>query len=121
MNALSRDVIGAAIEVHRELGPGLLERVYVECLAEALEDTGLSVAREVTIPARFRVRELEASYRIDLSIDERLVVEVKAAEDLHPVFKSQVLTYLEMANAPLGLLINFNVPQLVDGVERVAL
>ncbi|PSG96671.1 GxxExxY protein [Thermoplasmatales archaeon SW_10_69_26] len=119
LNALSRDVIGAAIEVHEELGPGLVESAYASCLTEVLRDEGHEVSREVCIPARFRGRELDAYYRLDLTVDERLVLEIKAVEELHAVHKSQLLTYLEMAEAPLGLLINFNVPKIVDGLERV--
>lgn len=121
LNALSRDVIGAAIEVHKSLGPGLLESAYVTCLEDVLEEEGLSVAREVAIPARFQGRALDAYYRIDLLVEEELVVEVKASEELHPVHESQVLTYLKMVDAPLGLLINFHVPRLVEGVKRIAL
>jgi GxxExxY protein len=119
VNALSRDVIGAAIEVHRELGPGLLESAYADCLQEAVREAGLGVSQEVEVPARFRGRRLDARYRIDLLVEDALVVEVKACEEVKGVHKAQLLTYLQMTDASVGLLINFSVPKLVDGVTRL--
>lgn len=119
LNALTRDVIGAAIHVHKELGPGLLEKVYVESLEQALEDRGFEVGREVVVPATFEGRQLDAHYRLDLVVEDRVVVEVKACRELAPVHRAQLLTYLRATELPVGLLMNFHTAKLVEGLRRV--
>lgn len=118
-NALSSEVIGAAIEVHRHLGPGLLESIYRTCLVHELRLRGYQVAQEVTLPVTYKGREFSAAYRADVVVEDQLVVELKAVEIVLPVFSAQLLSYLRISGKKLGLLINFNVPQLKDGVKRL--
>jgi GxxExxY protein len=120
MNALSKKVIGGAIEVHRQLGPGLLESAYAECLAAEMRHLGLSVRREVMLPLHYRDIFVENAYRIDLLVNNELVIEVKAAENLLPIHSAQLLTYLKLIESRLGLLINFNVEVLHKGIKRIA-
>ncbi|HEX9812942.1 MAG TPA: GxxExxY protein [Burkholderiales bacterium] len=110
-NALSSEVIGAAIEVHRHLGPGLLESIYRDCLVHELRLRGFQVAQEVTLPVTYKGREFSAAYRADVVVEDRLVVELKAVEIVLPVFSAQLLSYLRISGKKLGLLINFNVPR----------
>lgn len=119
VNAITRDVIGAAIHVHSELGPGLLEGAYRDCMVHVLEGNGLDVAREVVVPARFEGERLDVHYRMDLVVEETVPVELKACEEIRPVHEAQLLTYLRLGDYPLGLLINFHTAKLVDGVSRV--
>lgn len=119
LNATTRDVIGAAIRVHKELGPGLLERAYRDCMLRVLEDEGLDVSREVVVPATFEGDQLDVHYRMDLIVEDTVPVELKAIETIHPVHESQLLTYLRLGDYPVGLLVNFHVAQLLDGVHRV--
>jgi GxxExxY protein len=114
-------IIDAAIAVHRILGPGLLERVYEVCLCHELVKRGLSVQRQVNVPIVYDGLSFEESYSIDCLVEEELFVELKAAENFNPVWKAQVLSYLKVTGKRLGLLINFNVPLLKDGVQRVIL
>lgn len=116
---LSSRIIGAAIEVHRELGPGLLEGVYERCLVIVLLEKGLRVEQQVAVPIRFRGKELGANLRLDLIVDGRIVIEVKAVEAIHDSHKAQTLTYLKMTGCKLGLVINFGQRLLKEGVERV--
>ena len=118
-NELTRNVIAAAIEVHRVLGPGLLESVYLECLRLELTNRNLRFAAQVAIPIAYKGLDLGVGYRVDLLVEDRLVVEVKSVERVIAVHKAQVLTYLRLTACPLGLLINFNVAKLVDGVRRL--
>lgn len=118
-NELSNIIIGEAIHVHKSLGPGLLESVYVHCLYHRLMKSGLNVAREVAIPVVFEGERLECGYRADLIVEQKLIIEVKAIEALTDVHKAQVLTYLKLAEKKLGLLINFNVLFLKDGIKRI--
>lgn len=111
-------VIGAAIEVHRQIGPGLLESAYEECLAEELSLRRLAFARQVTIPVVYRGRILDCGYRIDFIIGP-VAVELKAVEHLLPVHRAQLLTYLRLKRLRCGLLINFNVPALHEGIVRL--
>ena len=115
---LSGRILGSAIRVHRELGPGLLESLYEECLAKDLGDAGLSVARQVDLPVVFRGETLAGGFRVDLLFQDLVVVEVKSVEALLPLHESQLMTYLRLSRRRLGLLINFNVPRLKDGVLR---
>ena len=119
LNVLSNEVIGAAIEVHRAVGPGLLEAVYSECLQIELESRGLGVSREVCIPLTYKGHQIEHAYRLDLMVEGELVVEVKAVDDLLPVHQAQLLTYLKLTGLRLGLLMNFDVVAMHRGIKRV--
>ena len=120
-NQLATEVIGASIEVHRALGPGLLEKVYQECLAYKLIQKGFFVEKELAIPVVFEGVQLDCGFRIDLLIEQKLVVEIKSVSELHDIHLSQVLTYLKLGKFELGLLINFKVQLLKHGVQRVIL
>jgi GxxExxY protein len=115
---LTSAVIGAAIEVHRVLGPGLFETVYEECLAWELDYRSIDVRRQVVVPVVYKGIRLDASYRIDLLVAGTLVVEVKAIERMLAIHDAQMLTYLKMSGACVGLLLNFNSPVLKDGIKR---
>ena len=117
--AVSREVIGAAIEVHRHLGPGLLESTYMPCLQHELRMRRLEFVAERLVPVSYKSLPLDATYRIDLMVANLVIVELKSVEKLLPVHDAQVLTYLHLTNCPAGLLINFNVPKLTDGVKRL--
>jgi GxxExxY protein len=119
LNVLSSKVIGAGIEVHRHLGPGLLEAVYEDCLCDELTLRGIPFERQVSVPVAYKGRELGTRYRIDLVVNGMLIVELKAIEVLLPVHKAQVLTQLKLTGIQLGLLINFFVPRLAEGVKRI--
>ena len=118
---LTSVVIGAAIAVHRELGPGLLESVYVRCLQIELAAQGVSVRRAVHVPVRYRGQVIEHSYRVDLLVEESLIVEVKSTTKHDPVFEAQLLTYLKLLKLKKGLLLNFGRPVLREGIRRFAL
>jgi GxxExxY protein len=118
LNQLSRDFISAAIEVHRELGPGLLESVYEDCLCEELTVRGIRFQSQVDIPLVYKGRNTGKTFRMDLLIEDMLVVELKAIDELKPVHEVQLLTYMKLSNKPIGLLVNFNVPILKDGIKR---
>ena len=120
-NDLAFKVIGAAIEVHKRLGPGLLESAYQECLAFELKKGGLKVEKEVPRPIVYKEIQLDHGYRIDLLIEDLLVVELKTVETFTDVHLAQVLTYLKLGGYKLGLLINFNVTKLSEGIKRVIL
>ncbi|GMV99914.1 MAG: hypothetical protein AMXMBFR84_10530 [Candidatus Hydrogenedentota bacterium] len=119
INDLTGAIIGAAIEVHRELGPGLLESAYEECLATELADRGFHVARQVMLPVCYKGRELDAGFRIDLLVDNQVIVELKSVGKIEPIHQAQLLTYLKLAGKSHGLLINFNVTVLKDGIKRM--
>jgi GxxExxY protein len=114
-------VIDAAFKVHKTLGPGLLESVYETCLARELEIRGLAVERQVEVPIVYEGLKLDTGLRLDLLVEKRLIVEVKAVERMNPLFNAQLLTYLKLSHLRLGLLINFNVPVIKDGIKRIAL
>lgn len=118
---LTREIIGAAIDVHRELGPGLLESAYEVCLAFELERRGVSFRRQVDLPVTYKGVQLSQSYRIDFLVAERVVVELKCVEAVLPVHEAQLLTYLRLSGLPVGLILNFNVPRLKDGIHRFVL
>ena len=119
-NEIATKVIGAAIEVHTGLGPGLLESAYQECLYYKLNEAGLSVIKEKPMPLIFEGVKLECGYRIDLLVENKLVVEIKSVAALNPIYFAQILTYMKLGGYKLGLLINFNVPLLKDGgIRRV--
>ncbi|HSY92019.1 MAG TPA: GxxExxY protein [Candidatus Binatus sp.] len=111
-------VIGAAIEVHRHLGPGLLESAYEQCLCHELHLRGLSFKRQVDLPVSYKGLTLDCGFRIDLIVCEDIVVELKVVERILPVHEAQLLTYMKLAAKPVGLLINFNVPLLTQGIIR---
>ncbi|MDX2285994.1 MAG: GxxExxY protein [Bacteroidia bacterium] len=114
LTALSYDLIGAAIEVHSLLGPGLLEGVYEECLAEECRLRGMHVQRQVLVPIAYKGKELAQPLRLDLLINDAIIVEVKAVEVLLPVFQAQLLSYLKLAGKPKGILINFHVTNITQ-------
>lgn len=118
-NEVSSLVIKASITVHRALGPGLLESVYQVCLLAELKSMGLRVEEQVAVPIVYRGQRLANDLRIDLLVEDRVIVEIKAVEELQPIHKAQLLTYLKLTNKKLGLLINFNAIKLIDGLERV--
>nr|WP_290963287.1 GxxExxY protein [Gracilimonas sp.] len=118
-NELSKIIIGTCIEIHRELGPGLLESVYEEVLFSELNEKGLHVQRQVSVPLLYKEMHFETAYRLDLLVNNRVIIEIKAVESLAPVHYSQLLTYLKLSNKKLGLLINFNVKLLKEGIHRV--
>lgn len=120
LNELSGVVIGACIEIHRELGPGLLESAYEECLAYEMSKAGIRFERQRPLPVRYKEVQLDCGYRLDFVIENELIVELKAVTELHPIHAAQLLTYLKLDRKSLGLLINFNVPVLNKGVKRVA-
>jgi GxxExxY protein len=119
LNAVTGEIIGAAIEVHRYFGPGLFESTYVPCLHQELKARGLNYEAQLPVPLIYKGLRLDASYRVDLVVECDVIVELKAIEQLLPVHESQVLTYLRLTDRPVGLLINFNVPRLIDGVKRL--
>lgn len=115
---LTEQIIGAAIEVHRTLGPGLLESTYAACLAHELTARGLDVAREVALPVLYKATRIDAGFRIDMVVAQAVVVELKAVEKLLPIHEAQLHTYLRLSGLRVGLLINFNVRVLEDGLVR---
>jgi len=118
-NEISNKIIGTAIEVHKALGPGLLESAYKECLYFKLTQLGLNVVKEKPIPLIFEEVKLDCGYRIDLLVENKVVVEIKSVEVLNDIHIAQTLTYLKLGNFKLGLLINFNVHTLKTGIKRV--
>ena len=115
---LTEQVIGCAIEVHRALGPGLLEAVYEECLCHELHENGLGFQRQIPVPVTYKAVNLETGFRADLVIEKELLIEIKAVERLLPVHQAQVLTYLKLSGIPKGLLLNFNTRVIKDGIRR---
>jgi len=113
------EIIGACIEVHRHLGPGLLESAYEHCLAHELTIRGFHIRRQVPLPLQYKGLALDCGYRLDLVVDYRLIIEVKAVERLLPVHEAQVITYLRLMRLHLGLLVNFHVPVLRQGLRRL--
>jgi GxxExxY protein len=120
-NKLTEMVIGSAIEVHKHLGPGLLEKVYEECLAFELIKSGLHVDVQKEVPVQYKDVYIRTGYRIDLLVENRLIVELKAMDKLLPIHEAQLLTYMKLFKSPIGLLINFNESKLVHGLKRMVL
>ena len=120
INKLTGEVIGAAIEVHKALGPGLLESAYEECLCRELEIRDILYERQKGLPIEYKGAKLDCGYRLDIVVAGRLILELKACEKIEPIHEAQLLTYLKLAGIKYGLLINFNVPVLKDGVKRMA-
>ncbi len=117
---IASNAVDAMIEVHRELGPGLLENSYEHCLLYELISRGLMVERQVPLPLRYKGTELEIGYRIDLWVERKVIIELKTVEALHPVHLAQMITYLKLSNNRLGLLVNFNEKLVHQGIRRVA-
>jgi len=120
-NALSNLIIGGAIDVHTQLGPGLLENVYEECLAHELIARGVVFERQKILPVQYKGLHLECGFRLDLLVGGLVVVEIKAVDKLIPVHEAQLITYLKLTGCKLGLLLNFNVVRLKQGIRRIAL
>ena len=119
LNDLSGRVIGLCIEFHRELGPGLLESAYEECLAYEFSQNQLRFERQRPLPIRYKQVCLDCGYRLDFVVEDALIVELKAVTEMHPVDEAQLLTYLKLDHKQLGLLVNFNVPVLKQGIKRI--
>jgi GxxExxY protein len=120
-NELSGMIIGCAIDVHKALGPGLLESVYQECLYYELREKGLYVEKEKALPVIYKEVKMEVGYRLDLFVNNMIIIEIKSVEALHNIHMAQILTYLRLSRCKLGLLLNFNVLKMVDGIKRVVL
>ncbi len=120
-SALSERVIGLAIDVHRQLGPGLLESAYEECLSFEFKQNGISYARQVPLPVVYKAVQLDCGYRMDMVVERQLVIEIKAVERLMPIHETQMLTYLRLSGHKIGLLMNFNSVMLKDGLRRLVL
>jgi GxxExxY protein len=118
-NKITETIIGAAIQVHRELGPGLLESTYEACLAYELVERGLKLERQKILPVKYRGVRLDCGYRIDLLVEDLVIVELKVVERLEAIHEAQLLSYLKLAGAPIGLLLNFNVTELRRGIRRI--
>ena len=118
-NELTERVIGACIEIHRALGPGLLESVYEECLCHELPLAGIKFERQKPLPVHHKGVNLDCGYRLDLVVEQKVIIELKAVENLLPIHEAQLLTYLKLSSLTLGLLINFNVAMLKQGIKRI--
>ena len=118
-NEISQKIIGAAIEVHKQLGPGLLESTYETCLTYELKQMGLDVKQQQALPVVYKEVKLDAGYRIDLLIENKVIIEIKSVEALADIHTAQLLTYLKLKDLKLGLLINFNSVRVVDGLKRI--
>ena len=119
INQLTGQIIGAAIEVHKTLGPGLLESAYEECLCRELSLRGFSYERQKEVPVEYKGVRLDCGYRLDIVVSESVVLELKACDRLERIHQAQLLTYLKLSGIKYGLLINFNVPVLKDGIKRM--
>ena len=118
---LTKGIIGAAIEVHKTVGPGLLEGVYEECLCHELKLRNLSFKRQIIVPVIYKDVTLDCGYRLDLLVENTVILELKSVDRIHPIFEAQLLTYMRMLQKSVGLLINFNVPILKSGIVRKVL
>ena len=118
-NELSKIIIGCAIEVHRTLGPGLLESVYENCLLYELEENGIIAERQVELPIEYKYINLDAGYKIDLLVENKVIIELKSVKEIQPIHIAQLMTYLKLSDIKLGMLINFNEVKLIDGVKRI--
>jgi GxxExxY protein len=118
-NELSSIIIGAAIEVHNALGPGLLESVYEECLIQELKMIGLEVKEQVVLPITYKGTQIQSKLKVDLIVQDKVIVELKAVQELSPIHAAQLLTYLKISNQRLGLLINFNELKIKNGLRRI--
>ena len=119
INKLSSKIIGAAIEVHKALGPGLLESTYEECLCYEFSLRRISYEKQKPLPVVYKEKQLDCGYRIDVVVENAIILELKACEKIEPIHKAQLLTYLKLSGLKLGLLLNFNVPIMRDGIVRI--
>ena len=119
INKLSNKIIGAAIEVHKGLGPGLLESAYEECLCYELSLREISYDRQLSLPVLYKEKQLDCGYRIDVLVENAIILELKAVDKIEAIHKAQLLTYLKLSDIHLGLLLNFNVPVMKDGIVRI--
>jgi GxxExxY protein len=119
VNELTEKVIGAAIEVHKSLGPGLLESVYEECLCYELVSKKIGYQRQIPLPVKYREVRLDCGYRLDVVVEDAVILELKSCERIESIHKAQLLTYLKLSGLRIGLIINFNVPVLKNGIIRV--
>ena len=118
---LAKEIVDAVYKVHSQLGPGLLESAYEACLTHELRKRGKFVETQVLLPIAYDGLNLDAGFRIDLLVGQEIIVELKAVEKMHPLYDAQLLTYLKLSNKRLGLLVNFNVPLIKDGIRRIIL
>ena len=118
---LTESIIGFAIEVHRQLGPGLLESAYEECLCYELKQNGIQLQRQVALPVVYKAVRLDCGYRMDIVVDAKVIIELKTVERLLPVHEAQMLTYMKLSGIRIGLLLNFNSAVLKDGIRRLML
>jgi GxxExxY protein len=119
MNQLSSKIIGAAIEVHKSLGPGLLESTYEECLCHELSIQGLSFEKQKPLPIDYKGKRLDCGYRLDIVVENEIILELKSCEKIESIHKAQLLTYLKLSGLNLGLILNFNVPFMREGIVRI--
>jgi GxxExxY protein len=119
INRITEIIIGRAIEVHKALGPGLLENAYEECLYYELKQTGIKVEKQKVLPLTYKEVHLDVGYRLDLFVEDKVIVELKAVESLNELHQAQLITYLKVSDCQVGLLINFNVTRLTDGLRRM--
>ncbi len=118
-DTFSKEIIGAAIEVHRHLGPGLLESTYEECMSHELNLRGLSFERQKPLAVTYKDKNLDCGYRLDIVVEGLVILELKAVDRIEPIHEAQLLTYLKLSDLKLGILINFNVPVLKNGIKRI--
>jgi GxxExxY protein len=121
MREVTERIIGAAIEVHKALGPGLLESTYEECFAREMQLSGLGFERQVPLPVAYKGVDLDCGYRLDFLVERAVVLELKSTDALRPIHQAQLLTYLRLGGWTVGLLVNFNVPVLKNGIRRIVL
>jgi GxxExxY protein len=121
LNLISYEIIGAAYHIHSELGPGLLESTYEVCLEYELTKQGLKIERQVALPVKYDNIKLDAGYRIDLLVEDCIIVELKAVSEIAPIHKAQLMTYLKLSEKKLGLLLNFNVTDMKKGINRIVM
>ena len=121
INQITEKIIGCAIEVHKELGPGLLESAYEECLFYELKRAGLNAERQIPVPVVYKDIKLDCGYRMDILVEKRVIIELKTVDAIIPVHEAQILTYMKFAKKEIGLLINFNVTLLKNGIKRYRL
>ena len=121
LEVIGKHIVQAALNVHKQLGPGLLESVYEECMVIELGDAGISVQRQLALPIEYRGVQIKSALRIDLLVADRVIVELKAVNGMIPVYEAQLLTYMKLTNNRLGFLINFNVSLIKDGIKRMVL
>ncbi|MBW1741776.1 MAG: GxxExxY protein [Deltaproteobacteria bacterium] len=119
INKISSKIIGAAIEVHKALGPGLLESAYEECLCHELSLRGLSFESQKPLPVNYKGKRLDCGYRLDIVVENAIILELKSCDKIEPIHNAQILTYLKLSGTSLGLLLNFNVPVMRDGIIRI--